>query len=113
MTKVTEQTFKLKLQNWHNKYQGFLDEYSVNQDTGEITYTHQRLRAAYSSLCANLDYLFTYKKYKGFYIPNTTNHLDGGKFADLKNRIKVHRGLSKKLKLKLVDFYMHNNGKKF
>ena len=27
--------------------------------------------------------------------------------------LKVHRGLSKNLKLKLVNFYMINNGKKF
>lgn len=85
---------------------------TVNYDTGEATYTHYKLRAAYASLCSNLDYLFTYKNLPGLSIPNTTNHLDGGKFADLKNRIRVHRGLSKNLKLKIVDFYMINNGKK-
>ncbi|MBK2255602.1 hypothetical protein IBE48_08895 [Francisella philomiragia] len=65
------------------------------------------MRAAYASLCSNFDYLFTYKKYKEFNIPNTTNHLDGGKSADMKNRIRVHRGLSKKV----IDYYALNNGK--
>lgn len=113
LAKTTEDRFKNKLQNWHNKYEDFLNEMTINYDTGEATYTHYKLRAAYVSLCSNLDYLFTYKKYKDLSVPNTTNHLDGGKFADLKNRIRVHRGLSKKLKLKLVDFYFLNNGKKY
>ena len=65
------------------------------------------------SLNTNLDYLFTYKNILNLSIPNTTNHLDGGKFSDLKNRIRVHRGLSKELKKKVVDFFMLNNGKKF
>lgn len=86
---------------------------TVNYETGEATYTHYKLRAAYTSLCSNLYYLFTYKNLPDLSIPNTTNHLDGGKFSDLKNRIRVHRGLSKDLKLKLVDFYMISNGKKF
>ncbi|OIN84123.1 hypothetical protein KX00_253 [Francisella sp. TX07-6608] len=64
-------------------------------ETGKATYTHYKLRAAYASLCAKLDYLFTYKNIPDLSIPNTTNHLDGGKFADIKNRIRVHRGLLK------------------
>lgn len=55
----------------------------------------------------------TYKNLPNLSIPNTTNHLDGGKFSDLKNRIRVHRGLSKKLKKKVVDFFMIRNGKKY
>jgi hypothetical protein len=112
LTTTTEGRFKNKLQNWHKKYDDFLNEMTINQTSGEVTYTHYKLRAAYVSLCSNFDYLFTYRKYENLVIPNTTNHLDGGKFADLKNRIRVHRGLSKKLKLKLVDFYLLNNGKK-
>lgn len=86
---------------------------TVNTETGKAVYTHYKLRAAYTSLCSNLDHLFTYKKHKEFCIPNTTNHLDGGKFSDLKNRIRVHRDLSKKLKKKLVDYFSVNNGKKY
>ena len=113
LTKTTETRFKNKLLNWHTKYEDFLNEMTVNYDTGEATYTHYKLRAAYASLCPNLDYLFTYKNLTNLAIPNTTNHLDGGKFSDLKNRIRVHRGLSKSLKKKVVDFSMLNNGKKF
>lgn len=113
LTKTTEARFKNKLLNWHSKYEDFLNEMTINYDTGEATFTHYKLRAAYASLCSNLDYLFTYKNLPNLSIPNTTNHLDGGKFSDLKNRIRVHRGLSKELKKKVVDFFMLNNGKKF
>ncbi len=101
-----------KLQGWRAKYENFLAEMTVNYETGEATYTHYKLREAYTSLCSNLYYLFTYKNNKAFCTPNKTNHLDGSKFSDLKNRIRVHRGLSKLLKKKLVDYYLLNNGRK-
>jgi len=37
---------------------------------------------------------------------NTTNSLDGGVFSPMKMLIKIHRGLSKSLKLKMVDDYL-------
>ena len=113
LTKTIEARFKNKLLNQYSKNEDFLNEMTINYDTGEATYTHYKLRANYVSLCSNLDYLFTYKNIPNLSIPNTTNHLDGGKFSDLKNRIRVHRGLSKSLKKKVVDFFMLNNGKKY
>ncbi len=44
------------------------------------------------------------KKY--LHIHNTTNSLDGGVFSPMKMLIKIHRGLSKYLKLKIVDDYL-------
>jgi hypothetical protein len=35
-------------------------------------------------------------------IPNTTNALDG-QFADLKNKLRNHNGLSKERKMKFID----------
>jgi hypothetical protein len=112
LTKNSEECFKNKLQNWRSKYETFLCEMTVNQETGSSRYKHQKLRSAYASLASNLEYLFTHKRLKELSIPNTTNHLDGGLFSDLKNRIRVHRGLSKTNKKKLVDYYMLNSGKK-
>ena len=40
LTKTTETRFKNKLLNWHTKYEDFLNEMTVNYDTGEATYTH-------------------------------------------------------------------------
>lgn len=62
----------------------------------EATYTHYKLRVAYTSLCSNLDHLFTIKILQIY----LTNHLNDRKFFDLKNRIKIYKGLPTKLKKK-------------
>ena len=49
---------------------------------------------------------------KGLSISNTTNALEGGVFSHMKNMISLHRGLSKSLKLNLVDYYLVNHKKK-
>ena len=61
---------------------------------------------------SNLPYLFTYKNHKKLNINNTTNLIEGGVFSPLKILIKIHRGLSKSLKLKIVDEYLLNYKKR-
>lgn len=112
LTKVTELTFYLKIDKWYDKYEVFLNGKTINPITGEETFTHARLMAAYKSLKSHLPYLFTCKKYKKVSIPNTTNSLDGGVFSPMKILIKIHRGLSKSLKLKIVDDYLVSYKKK-
>jgi hypothetical protein len=63
-------------------------------------------------LRSDLPDLFTYKRYKYLSIHNTTNSLDGGVFSPMKMLIKIHRGLSKSLKLKMVDDYLIKDKKK-
>jgi len=108
LTQTTEKNFTQKLDDWHETYKDFLDEKSVSSTTGELHYTHPRIRAAYRSLRTNLPYLFTYKKYKYLSISNTTNALEGGVFSHMKNMITLHRGLSKSMKINLVDYYLVN-----
>lgn len=76
--------FTIKLDNWHDKYEYFINQKTINPITGEEKFTHARLVAAYKSLRTHLPYLFTHKKYKKFKIPNTTNCLDGGVFSPMK-----------------------------
>ena len=108
LTQTTEKNFTQKLDEWYEEYQDFLGEKSISSTTGKLHYTHPRIRAAYRSLRTNLPYLFTYKKYKNSGIPNTTNALEGGVFSHMKNMISLHRGLSKSMKLNLVDYYLVN-----
>jgi len=54
----------------------------------------------------SISILFSYKKHKYLGIRNITNSLDGGVFSPMKMLIKIHRGLSKSLKLKMVDDYL-------
>ena len=77
-----------------------------------ITYTHKKLVAAYRSVRRNLSLLFTYKNHKHLSMFNTTNLIEGGVFSPLKILIKIHSGLSKSLKLKIVDDYLLNYKKK-
>jgi hypothetical protein len=45
-------------------------------------------------------------------MPNTTNALDGGVFSHLKKLIKLHQGLAKKQKVKLIDEFLDQYNKK-
>ena len=112
LTHTTENNLTKKLDEWYETYKDFLDEKSISSTTGELHYTHPRIRAAYRSLRTNLPYLFTYKNYKKLHIHNTTNALEGRVFSHMKNMISLHRGLIKSMKLNLVDFYLVNYKKK-
>lgn len=84
----------------------------MSSTTAEGHFTHPRVRAAYRSLQTNLPYLFIYKNLKVLHIPNTTNSLEGGVFSPMKFKINPHRGMSKSLKLKIVDEFLVNYNKK-
>lgn len=106
---TTETRFAELLSKWHTKHKAFLEEKTFNPTTGRSVSTHAKLVAAYRSLSTNLPYLFTYKNIK---MANTTNALDGGVFSHLKKLIKLHQGLAKKRKVKLIDEYLDNYNKK-
>ncbi len=106
LTSTNETIFTKKLDAWHEIYQDFLAEKTLNENTGKESFTHAKLVSAYRSLRTNLPYLFTYKRYKHLHVHNTTNSLDGGVFSPMKMLIKIHRGLNKSLKLKMVDDYL-------
>ena len=106
LSSTNETIFTKNLDTWYERYKDFLAEKTLNEVTGKENYTHAKLVSAYRSLRTNLPYLFTYKKYKYLDIHNTTNSLDGGVFSPMKMLIKIHRGLNKSLKLKLVDDYL-------
>jgi len=108
---TNERTFAAVIDEWHEKWNEFLKERTVEPLTGRWHYTHKRLRSAYHSLRLNLPYLFTYQKYPELNIPNTTNSLDGS-FAHLKGLIQIHRGLKIDLKRKLVLSILQNRHRK-
>lgn len=102
LPRVTEAVFVQALVEWHNRWNIFLKERSINPETGRWTYTHRRIRSAYRSLKTNLPYLFTYQRHPELHIPNTTNSLDGS-FSHLKDRLRLHRGLKEKRRWKLIQ----------
>ena len=106
MMKMTDkESFEGALTDWFSKWQDFLNERTTNVETGRSYYTHKRLRSAYRSLKSNLPWLFTWYDYIELNIPNTTNAIDGH-FADLKNKLRNHNGLSLNRKMKFIDAFL-------
>jgi hypothetical protein len=102
LTKQTKSEFVNSLNDWYIRWSDYLNERTKSPATGKTYYTHKRLRSAYLSLKRHLPYLFVFEDYKELMIPNTTNALDG-LFADLKNKLRNHNGLSKERKIKFID----------
>ncbi len=105
MKHTDKESFEGALNEWHLKWELFLNERSVNEETGKSFYTHKRLRSAYRSLKTNLKWLFTWYDHMGLNIPNTTNAIDGH-FADLKTKLRNHNGLSIERKMKFIDEFL-------
>lgn len=105
MKQTDKESFTGALNLWQAKWQWFLDERSTNAVTGKTFYTHKRLRSAARSLFINLPWLFTWYEHIELSIPNTTNAIDGH-FADLKNKLRNHNGLSEKRKRKFIDEFL-------
>lgn len=105
MASTDKESFVGYLGSWFEKWHLFLNERTINPITKKSFYTHKRLRSAYKSLKNNLPWLFTWYDYYALKIPNTTNAIDGH-FADLKNKLRNHNGLSLKRKMKFIDSYL-------
>lgn len=105
MKKTDKESFEGALSEWFQKWESFLNERTVNEETGKSFYTHKRLRSACRSLKTNLPWLFTWYDNIELAIPNTTNSIDGH-FADLKNKLRNHNGLSIERKKKFIDGFL-------
>ena len=46
LTSTTQTIFTKKINEWHKKYQSFLEEKSISTITGKEQYTHPRVRSA-------------------------------------------------------------------
>lgn len=105
LKQTDKESFMGALNEWFEKWAHFLNERTVNKETGKSFYIHKRLRSAYRSLKTNLPWLFTWYDNMELSIPNTTNVIDGH-FADLKNKLRNHNGLSKKSKIKFKNEFL-------
>ena len=105
MKHTDRESFEGALILWNKKWKGFLNERTLNEETGKSFYTHKRLRSAARSLKTNLPWLFTWYDYFELNIPNTTNALEGN-FANLKNKLRNHNGLSLSRKKKFIDGFL-------
>ena len=100
ITQTTQDIFQSLVETAHEKYSDFLKERNENKQ-----FKHKQLRSAFRSLKTNMPYLFTYKNFPELNIPNTTNSCDGS-FAHWKQKLKIHRGLTKPRRNKMIDFLL-------
>ncbi len=108
LTSTDKESFVGGLELWHVKWKPFLDEQKTDEN-GKRRYVHKKLRSAYRSLKNNLPWLFTWYDNKSLNMPNTTNAIDGH-FADLKNKLRNHNGLSLERKKKFInEFFLGIN----
>ena len=105
LKKTDKESFEGLLNEWHQQWNSYINEQVIDPISGKKKFLHQRLRSAYRSLKRNLPFLFCWYDNMQLKIPTTTNAIDG-QFADLKNKLRVHNGLSLKLKMKIIDEFL-------
>jgi hypothetical protein len=105
LKQTDKESFEGGLNDWYIKWEPYLNERTTNPETGKSHYTHKRLRSAYRSLKTNSKWLFTWYDNIELKIPNTTNAIDGH-FADLKNKLRNHNGLTLTRKMKFIDEFL-------
>src|SRR5476651_2666263 len=103
LKELTEIGFIERVEKIKNNYKDFLKERNENRQ-----FMHRKIRSALRSLTTNLPYLFTGKRYPNLNIPNTTNSCDGS-FAHWKAKTKLHRGLKKNRRYKMIGFLLANS----
>ncbi|MEM8845215.1 MAG: hypothetical protein AAGB35_09250 [Pseudomonadota bacterium] len=99
-TSMPAHQFQNLIITWAEIYHDFLAE---RNEQGQ--FKHRRLRSARRSLFTNMPYLFTYQNDLIRAIPNTTNSCDGS-FAHWKQKIKIHHGLKKHRRHKMINFLL-------
>ena len=100
--------------DWCGRWEGFLAERTLNEETGKMGWTHERLVTARNGLITLIKrgHLFTFLDpalTADGPLPSTNNKLEGGVNAQLRDMLRKHRGLSLMRRAKAVFWwcYMH------
>ena len=107
ITKMDKESFIGAFEEWHDKYKDILNERVSDKRLKRQTppYMRPRLRSAYHSLKRNMPLLWTFYDLPDTGLPNTNNALEGV-FSDIKSKLRVHRGINKDNRKKLLDEYI-------
>ena len=110
MTKMDKESFVGLLSEWYEKYKDIVNERVQDRRIKRKTppYMRPRLRSAYLSLKRNMPLLWTFYEHPEIGLPNTNNGLEG-LFSDLKTKVRVHSGIGKINRMKLIDEYIKRN----
>lgn len=98
-----------ELNQWHEEYEDFINQKSVNQETGEMTFTHDSVRKAYTHLDRAVSNMFKYIDNPD--VPKNTNSLESF-FGHLKDNLRIHRGLSHDRLNDFIKWYLYFSDEK-
>jgi len=96
-------TFLARIDNWQKKYQNFLKERTYDLEGRHFWYTHRNLRKVITHINNALPEMFRYLVFKS--IPKDTNGLEG-RFTDLKQKFRTHRGLKRTKRAAYLGWYL-------
>lgn len=107
MTRMDKESFVGAFNEWYDRYKDIINERSHDKRIKKKTppYMRPRLRSAYLSVKRNMPLLWTFYDHPETGLPNTNNALEG-MFSDLKTKVRVHSGLSRDNRRKLLDEYI-------
>ena len=111
LTIMNQLGFESRFKYYLEINQEFIDEKTINLETGRSIYKHKKLRSAVNSIKNNLKYLFTCRNHPSLNIPNTTNHIDGGVNPKLRELVRTHRGLRKDRRNKILSILLNSLGR--
>lgn len=100
----------IDLHQWYHRNLLFINEKTINQQTGRYWYTHKSIRRTAVLIIKAIPDMFHYLDDPD--IPYTTNRLESF-FGHLKEKLEIHRGLRPASKRNFIKWYLHfkNNGK--
>ena len=97
--------------DWRTKYKEYINEKSIDEDSGKWWYTHKLLHRSASHIERAIPNMFCYLFFKN--IPKTSNSIESF-FGHLKDHLRLHRGLSERHFKDFVKWYLFlqsNDGK--
>lgn len=97
---MTETKFASMFFGWYIRHKNWLLERTYNEETHTREYTHQDTRRAFNAVRSHYDIMFTYEHHPELKIPRTSNMIEG-KFGVAKNKLRIHHGYNKRLKIKI------------
>ena len=88
---------------WYDRHQQYLQQKTINEQTGRYWYTHKLLRRSYFTIKRAMPNMFHYLANPA--IPSTTNGIEGF-FSHLKNHLDLHRGLTVQHRIDFIKWYI-------
>ena len=95
-----------KFKIWKDKYYEFISQKSVNPETGEIWFTHVRLRSAAFNLGKLILNKTLFNFIDNYEVKSMNNVLDGGINSPIRHLLNCHRGTNFTGQQKIVEIYL-------